>query len=78
MDNNTVIKNLISALEDVMLRCHHCDNVATWFCQDEDGTGYVCDKHKDNCFYAYGPEELYGYKNALKVIEGAKEYINAK
>lgn len=75
MITTTDIKELVDAFEDVLFQCRHCHNIATWTYQDEDGEEYLCDKHKEDNFYAYGPDELPEYRRAIAIIDKVKEAL---
>ena len=66
------VKELVAALEGVLFECRKCHKIATWAWQDEDGTEYLCDEHKDENFYAYGPEELQEVRRAIAILDKVK------
>lgn len=62
-------ENLKSALEKIVIKCHHCGAVAKYFYTDNHGIEYVCEEHKEIHFYEYGPISYEGYSIFNKAIE---------
>lgn len=63
---------LLSALLAILPRCSQCHEPAFWEYSDEDGREYLCDKHKPDHFYIYGPDEILGAREAQAAIDSVK------
>jgi len=68
-DADLAIKNLMCNYT-----CRHCDNYGEYEYEDEDGSEWLCEKHKEKHFYAYGgrkDESIGDYMRTIKHIDQA-------
>jgi hypothetical protein len=69
---------LAKALNGRIIRCQtgDCEEPATYTWSDEDGEEFVCEKHKQYHFYAYGPSAITDNLESLAALKKHNEFID--